>query len=179
MFAMLLLEFCSLNAGPAFGVDVSGQLAAAKFRDRQRAERALISAWPLSAPTLRRTATSQDVDASARATAILDYCRQRDLDSAGQAPWADWPYLTLNGGWDGSRCPPLCRAVRRGLPWVEGYPWNNYRTLSANWARQALDNGCPASLVRIWFHCGRQADQLYERTRPKSEPPKQPPIEID
>jgi hypothetical protein len=162
----IVLEWLALNCpDSAFGTRHAELLASPRFKVRQNAARALERAWPASDAILRNTALSKDPEASDAAAKILARCRQRALDQAGPAPWADWPLMQADGsGWDGARFPWLYERIKRDMPPFQNDAplYHQYQQISEQWAREALDAGVPPSVIRIWFAAGRAVDAKYK-----------------
>lgn len=165
---LLLLEAAALHIGPQAGIDATPQLGAQRWSVRDAAAKALTKTWPYSLPTLLVTAKSSDVEASERAKAIIVACRAKTLRDAGRAPWADWPTWSAERRcWQPESCPPLTRAIRRGLErqQIESYvgmpTFYPYSLLTERWAADAIGAGVPGSIIRLWFVVGSAVDKQY------------------
>lgn len=166
MFKLLLLqilaETLALNAGWATGGRRGTEfcspaiqaLSAARFAPRQAAERALLRAWPCSAPILQHLARAADHHLALTAQRLIGTARQRDLASLGQPPRAD----------DLAARFPALRERMEQDRWLEPHngdwfwpEWNEqaYRAVTERWALRLLERGWPPTLLRLGFTLGR------------------------
>ena len=185
MFEILLI-IASIIQPPCASLEL--KLGSPKYSTREKTSVYLEKMWPISKSTLLLLARSKDIEVEHRATVLLQKCRQKDLDSLGDAPCWDWIYSNWKAGtgldttqyqtrheffyWQKNKMKQLL-ADETGMPVDEicedQENLNNYhafRLVSKYLATSAYDAGVPLPILKLWFKVGRYVDLKYQNIKP-------------